>query len=175
MTANLRALINSYNPSDPIDHAFTIPSSWYTNKDLYELELQTVFTNSWQLAARRDQLEQPGNFVTTNIGTEPIVVVRGNDNVLRGFFNVCRHHAAAVMTEAEGTAPQLRCPYHGWTYSLAGELKGTPDFTGVCNFERENNGLVSVSTAEWENWVFVRPATEGKALQEFLSERLIDE
>ena len=171
----LRDLIDAYQPTDPLDHAFTIPSSWYTSKDLYDLELQTVFTNSWQLAARRDQLEQPGNFVTTNIGTEPIVVVRGNDNVLRGFFNVCRHHAAAVMTEPEGTAPQLRCPYHGWTYSLSGELKGTPDFSGVCNFERANNGLVPVATAEWENWVFVRPAAKGRALTEFLSSSLVDE
>ena len=65
------------------------------------------------------------------------------DNVLRGFFNVCRHHAAAVMTEPEGTANQLRCPYHGWTYSLEGELKGTPDFSGVCNFDRSANGLVA--------------------------------
>jgi choline monooxygenase len=175
MTADLRDLIDSYNPRDPLDHAYTIPSSWYTNNQLYDLELQTVFTNNWQLAARRDQLEQPGNFVTTDIGTEPIVVVRGNDNGLRGFFNVCRHHAAAVMTEPEGTAPQLRCPYHGWTYSLSGELKGTPDFNGVCNFDRENNGLVPVSTAEWENWVFVRPAAHGKSLAEFFGPNLIEE
>ena len=171
----LRDLIDAYQPNDPLDHAFTIPSSWYTNKDLYELELQTVFTTSWQLAARRDQLEQPGAFVTTTIGTEPIVVVRGTDNVLRGFFNVCRHHAAAVVTEPEGSTSQLRCPYHGWTYSLSGELKGTPDFSGVCNFEKANNGLVAVVIAEWENWVFVRPAEKGLALTEFLGSNLVDE
>lgn len=50
----------------------------------------------------------------------------------------------------------MRCPYHGWTYSLEGELKGTPDFTGVCNFERNANGLAPVETATWEKWVFVR-------------------
>ena len=70
------------------------------------------------------------------------MVVRGNDGVLRAFFNVCRHHAAAVMTEPEGKAAQLRCPYHGWTYSLEGELKGTPDFSGVCNFDRARQWLV---------------------------------
>ena len=78
-----------------------------------------------------------GNYVTSDIAGEPVVIVRGNDDVLRGFFNVCRHHAAAVMTEPEGKAAQLRCPYHGWTYSLEGELKGTPDFSGVCDFDRE--------------------------------------
>jgi len=175
MTNQLRDLIVSYNPNDPIDRAFTIPSSWYTNIDLYSLELQTVFTNSWQLAARIDQLERPGQFVATDVGTEPVVIVRGADNVLRGFFNVCRHHAAAVMTEPEGTVPQLRCPYHGWTYSLAGELKGTPDFNGVCNFDREKNGLAPVEIAEWENWVFVRLAKSGLQLDEFLGRNLIDQ
>ena len=175
MTNQLRDLIDSYNPTDPIDRAFTIPSSWYTNNDLYNLELETVFTNSWQLAARIDQLERPGQFVATDVGTEPVVIVRGADNVLRGFFNVCRHHAAAVMTEPEGTVPQLRCPYHGWTYSLAGELKGTPDFNGVCNFDREKNGLAPVEIAEWENWVFVRLAKSGLQLDEFLGRNLIDQ
>ena len=175
MTNQLRDLIVSYNPNDPIDRAFTIPSPWYTNIDLYSLELQTVFTNSWQLAARIDQLERPGQFVATDVGTEPVVIVRGADNVLRGFFNVCRHHAAAVMTEPEGTVPQLRCPYHGWTYSLAGELKGTPDFNGVCNFDREKNGLAPVEIAEWENWVFVRLANSGLQLDEFLGRNLIDQ
>ena len=55
-------------------------------------------------------------------------MVRGDDGVLRGFFNVCRHHAAAVMTEPQGCAKNLRCPYHGWTYTLEGALKGTPEF-----------------------------------------------
>ena len=60
------------------------------------------------------------------------------------------------MTEPEGKAAQLRCPYHGWTYSLEGELKGTPDFSGVCDFDRAQNGLVPLEFAEWENWVFVK-------------------
>jgi len=173
MTANLPQLIDAYDPNAPLDRAFTIPSSWYTNKDLYNLEIKTVFSNSWQYAARRDQLETPGQFVTTDIAGEPLVVVRGNDGVLRAFFNVCRHHAAAVMTEPEGTVPQLRCPYHGWTYSLAGELKGTPDFSGVCEFERENNGLIPVELAEWENWVFVRLSKHTSSLYDFLGADLI--
>jgi choline monooxygenase len=156
----LAQIIDSYDPKAPLSQASTIPSSWYTNEELFEVETQTVFSNSWQFAARSDQLINPGNYVTTEIGGEPIVIVRGNDGELRGFFNVCRHHAAAVMTEPEGCAPQLRCPYHGWTYSLAGQLKGTPDFHDVCNFDRSNNGLVPVEMAVWENWVFVRLSGE---------------
>jgi len=153
---NLQDIIGSYDPQLSLDRASTIPSSWYTDKDLYDLELKSVFSNSWQLAARLDQLTQPGQYVTTDVAGEPVVVVRGNDGVLRGFFNVCRHHAAAVMTEPHGQAAHLRCPYHGWTYSLEGELKGTPDFSGVCDFDRSVNGLATAELLEWENWVFVK-------------------
>ncbi|HEU4432224.1 MAG TPA: Rieske 2Fe-2S domain-containing protein, partial [Pyrinomonadaceae bacterium] len=102
------SIVNDYDPDLPLDHASTIPASWYTDRDLYDLELESVFSNTWQLAARRDQVEQPGQYVSTDVAGEPIVVVRGSDGVLRAFFNVCRHHAAAVMTEPQGKAAQLR-------------------------------------------------------------------
>ncbi len=167
MKPSLLEIIDSYNPNAPLEEALTIPAPWYTDQTLYNLELQTVFANSWQSAGRVDQVLEPGQYVTSDIAGEPIVVVRGTDGVLRGFFNACRHHAAAVMTEPEGKANQLRCPYHGWTYSLAGELKGTPDFSGVCNFDRAANGLLPVQTEVWEDWVFVRvegPDTTGASV-----------
>jgi choline monooxygenase len=153
---SLHKIINSYYPDAPLAEASTIPSSWYTDERVFELEKQTVFSRSWQFAGRKDQVEEPGDFVTTEIAGEPIVIVRGRDKQLRGFYNVCRHHAAAVMTEPAGHANQMRCPYHGWTYSLEGELKGTPDFSGVCNFDREQNGLAPVEISAWGNWVFAR-------------------
>jgi choline monooxygenase len=152
----LAQIIESYDPEAPLAEARTIPAAWYTDQSVFELEKQTVFSRSWHFAARIDQLREPGDYVTTEIAGEPIVVVRASDHSLRGFFNVCRHHAAAVMTEPEGRANQMRCPYHGWTYSLEGELKGTPDFSDVCNFDREANGLVPVEIAIWEKWVFAR-------------------
>jgi choline monooxygenase len=163
MKPSIQEIIGSYNSSASLDRAFTIPASWYTNDELYQLELKTVFARSWQLVCRLDQVAGTGQYVTADVAGEPVVIVRGSDNVLRGFFNVCRHHAAAVMTDAAGTAAQLRCPYHGWTYSLAGELKGTPDFAGVCDFERSQNGLLPVQTAVWEQWVFVKTAPEDVA------------
>ena len=170
----MEQIIDNYDPKAPLEQAWTIPAAWYTEPQVYELELKTVFSASWQYAARLEQLRQPGNYVTADIAGEPIVVVRGSDNMLRGFFNVCRHHAAAVMTAAEGNANQLRCPYHGWTYSLEGELKGTPDFAGVCNFERASNGLVPVENSVWEKWVFVRLKREpALGLTDFISSELI--
>jgi choline monooxygenase len=183
--ANLEQIIEGYNPNAPLAEARTIPSAWYTDERIFELEQKSVFARSWHFAARTDQFSKPGDYATTEIAGEPIVVVRGSDNVLRGFFNVCRHHAAAVMTEPEGRANQMRCPYHGWTYSLEGELKGTPDFAGVCDFDRAANGLVAVETSTWEKWVFARIDGSGGQvrrlnerapnMEEFLSRDLIDQ
>ena len=180
---SLKEIIDSYDPDLPLDRASTIPASWYIDERVYGLELHNVFGRSWQLAGRAAQVVNPGQYITTEIAGEPIVVVRGDDNLLRGFFNVCRHHAAAVMTESAGMATQLRCPYHGWTYSLAGELKGTPDFTGVCDFDRAANGLFPIETAVWENWAFVRtekggqplPSGDPATLDDFLGPDLIEQ
>jgi phenylpropionate dioxygenase-like ring-hydroxylating dioxygenase large terminal subunit len=182
MDASLKLVIDSYDPDAPLASASTIPSTWYTDERIFELEKQTVFSRSWQVVARQDQLTRPGNYVTAEIAGEPIVVVRGNDNVTRGFFNVCRHHAAAVMPDAAGQVNQMRCPYHGWTYSLEGELKGTPDFTDVCNFDRAENGLAPVQIASWENWMLAKLdsrqqsplADANSSLAEFLDVEMVN-
>jgi choline monooxygenase len=164
----LAQVVGAYEPAAPLEEAWTIPASWYVDRRIAALERSTVFSASWQMVGRSDQVAAPGAFVTAEIAGEPIVAVRGADGVLRAFFNVCRHHAAAVETRAEGTTHLLRCPYHGWTYSLAGELKGTPDFQGVCGFDKGKMGLVPVAAAEWEGFVFVRLSPEGPSLAEFL-------
>ena len=69
--------------------------------------------------------------------------------------------------QPEGSAHLLRCPYHGWTYALSGELKGTPDFAGVCDFDRAANGLVPLPVGVWESWVFVG-VDAGASLDAFL-------
>src|SRR5262245_7468067 len=114
----LKDIIHSYDPSRRIEEASTIPASWYLDSEVGQLERQTVFSRSWQPVARVDQLEGAGSYVTFNIAGEPGVLVRAADRVLRAFSNVCRHHAAEVMTEPSGKTDQFRCPYHGWTYSL---------------------------------------------------------
>jgi choline monooxygenase len=167
-TPPLESVVASYDSAAPLESAFTIPASWYVDDRIAALERSTVFSRSWQMVGRADQVAEPGQFVTFDVAGEPVVAVRGQEGVLRAFFNVCRHHAAEVETRAEGKTHLLRCPYHGWTYSLAGELKGTPDFAGVCDFDRARNGLVPVAAAEWENFVFVRLSPEGPSLPEWL-------
>ena len=141
MERNVGDLLNLYNPNDPLDHAWTIPSPWYFDPDIHELEQQSVFAKTWQVVGRADQVRENGDFFTADLAGEPIVVARGADGQLRAFYNVCRHHAAAVVTEPQGRAKQFRCPYHGWTYGIDGALKGMVEFEGVCNFERAKNGL----------------------------------
>src|SRR5512139_3093869 len=168
MPSPLLAEIERYRPDLPLAEACTPPASWYIDPRFLELELETTFANTWQYACRLDQVREPGQFVTLELAGEPLLVVRGNDGVLRGFFNVCRHHAAAVLTDPAGCVKRLQCPYHGWTYTLEGALKAAPAFEGVRDFDPADHGLVPVATAVWENWVFVRLAQDGPTLEEFL-------
>jgi choline monooxygenase len=173
MQASVKEIIESYNPNTPLAEAKTIPAPWYVDARIMDLERRGVFARSWQLVGRADQVSEPGEYITCELAGEPLVIVRGSDHRLRGFFNVCRHHAAAVMSEPEGKTHALRCPYHGWTYTLEGELKGTPDFAGVCDFDRAVNGLVPVETSVWEKWVFVKLDGGAPSLEEFLGCDLI--
>jgi choline monooxygenase len=173
MQRSLAEVIDAYNPETPLTHASTIPAPWYLDPRVLELERRTVFAPAWLVAGRADQVRNAGDYLSCELpGGEPVVVVRGADGVLRGFFNVCRHHAAAVVTDPHGSAQLLRCPYHGWTYALDGALKGTPDFAGVCDFERGANGLVPIEVDVWEKWVFVRVSEAGASLAAFLGPNL---
>ena len=152
---SLPDVIAQFDPDLPLDEAWTIPGSWYTDPRVGELERTAVWSRTWQLVGRTAQVAEPGAYVTAEVAGEPIVVVRGGDGVLRAFFNVCRHHAAAVMTAPCGKVDKLRCPYHGWTYDLTGRLRGVPEFDGVKQFDRDTTGLVPLAVATWESFVFV--------------------
>ena len=168
MQRSLEWLLSLYNPHDPLEKASTIPSPWYFEPQIAELENEGVFSKTWQVAGRADQVKSKGDFFTADVAGEPVVVVRGQDDVLRAFYNVCRHHAAAVVPEAAGCAKQFRCPYHGWTYGTDGALKGMVEFDGVCNFDRANNGLRPIRVETWESFVFVNLDANAGSLLEFL-------
>ena len=168
MGQSLQEIIALYNPAAPLEQAYTIPAPWYVDTHMAELEQRTVFGRNWLVAGRADQVTAPGTYFTTEVAGEPVVVVRGNDSVLRAFFNVCRHHAATVMPEPCGETEHLRCPYHGWTYGLDGALKGMTEFEGVANFDRSKNGLVPVQVDIWEKFVFVNLDARAGTLRNFL-------
>jgi choline monooxygenase len=165
---SVEEILASYNDKAPLSEASTIPGPWYVDRRIAELEAITVFSNSWQAIGRVDQVAQPGQFVTATVAGEPMVAVRGTDGQLRAFYNVCRHHAAKVVTEPCGSASILHCPYHGWNYGLDGSLKGMPEFDGVKNFERQDNGLVPVKVDIWEAFIFVSLNPQAEPLRTFL-------
>jgi choline monooxygenase len=165
---SVEEILESYNDTAPLSEASTIPAPWYVDPRIAELENLTVFSKTWQVIGRADQVAKPGQFVTATLAREPIVAVRGTDGELRAFYNVCRHHAAKVVTEACGSASILHCPYHGWNYGLDGSLKGMPEFEGVKNFERQENGLVPIRVETWEAFVLVNLDPEAEPLEDFL-------
>ena len=160
--SSVAEILAAYDDQAPLSRAFTIPAPWYVDSRIAELENQAVFSRVWQVVGRAEQLAQPGQFVTAQVAGEPIVAVRGADGELRAFYNVCRHHAAKVVTEPCGRASLLHCPYHGWNYGLDGSLKGMPEFDGVQGFDRQKNGLVPVKADIWEAlvWVYLNPGAE---------------
>src|SRR5262245_48564145 len=169
MSGTLDALLKQFDAALPLERAHTIPSSWYFDPGLYALECQRVFGSNWLLAGRADQVCNPGDFLTIEIAGEPILVVRDDQGTLRAFHNVCRHRAAQVINQPEGHATKLRCRYHGWTYDLRGQLRGTPEFDGVEDFCKESEGLVPMTVATHGLFVFVHPGRAEQSLTEYLA------
>lgn len=175
MTATDRKLLADrlagFNPELAVEEASTIPKSWYLDPLIYDAECQGIFGNSWLLACRTEELQTPGAFVTGEIAGERYVVIRDVEDLqLRAMSNVCRHRAARVATEQCGVTSKLRCHYHGWTYDTKGNLIGTPEFGGVCNFNKEDQTLPQWSVDTWGPFVFVRPpfSSSKQTLREFL-------
>src|SRR3954451_4551625 len=100
MAGDLRDELIRFDSDLPLERAHTIPSSWYFDAEIYAAERRAVFANGWHVAGRVDQVAEAGSYLTTDIAGEPVLVVRDTEGVLRAFFNVCRHRAALVMTEA---------------------------------------------------------------------------
>lgn len=152
MRKRIRTLLAGYDPARALDHAETPPSAWYFDAAFASRERRRVFGRTWQMVGRVEQLANAGDYVTASVAGEPVVVVR--DGALRGFYNVCRHHAARVMDGA-GCARALHCPYHGWTYNLDGSLRSTPGFEGAATFDKLDHGLKPIRVDTWARWVFV--------------------
>ena len=167
MTRHLRDLLDAFDPSLPLERAQTIPSEWYFDADLADLERRTVFAG-WQAVGRVDQLAGPGAYLTAEVAGEPVAVVRDEAGTLRAFHNVCRHRAAPVLCDPCGTVTKLRCRYHGWTYDLAGRLRGAPEFEGVADFRREDFGLIPMIADTWGPTVWVHPESAALRLADFL-------
>lgn len=160
---------NEYQFDERLAYAATLPSSWYFDAQILETEYSSVFSHTWQLVGRTEQVSKPGDYFTTMIGREPIIVVRGKDEMLRALSNVCRHRAGPVAT-GEGNRKVFQCGYHGWTYTLDGKIRGTPEFDGVEGFNQENNCLPEFKVESWAGLVFVNLNNASAPLSDFLED-----
>jgi len=145
--------LEAFDPGVPIERAWTPPSSWYTSPEVFELERRTVFASTWHPVARREQLAAAGAYVAGRAG-EPWVLVRGADGALRAFANTCRHKGREVV-QGCGTAAELVCGYHAWTYDLEGRLRSAPRMAGIEGFDRHAMSLAPLAAEEWGPWAFL--------------------
>lgn len=156
-----------------LEYASTLPSRLYTEAKALEEENRQIFARTWQLAGHAAQVRDAGQYFTTEIAGEPVLVVRGSDGVLRAMSNVCRHRAGPVA-RGEGKRPVLQCGYHGWTYSLDGRLAATPELDGIQAFDRAACLLPQFRVEAWHELVFVNLDREAASLTAFLGELLGD-
>ena len=127
-----------------------------------------MFARSWQLVSRAEKLAQVGDHVVAEIAGRPIILVRGDDKVLRGFFNVCRHRAGPLAL-TDGNAKQLQCKYHGWTYTLAGQLRAAHEMKEAEGFDMSCIHLDAIQVAEWEGLVFAALKAPAATLEQLLA------
>jgi choline monooxygenase len=152
-----------------IARAWTLPSYLYTETAAFAAEKERIIARSWQVVGHRNQAAEAGDYFTTELVGEPLLIVRGSGGELRGFYNVCRHRAGPPA-EGCGSRKLFRCGYHGWTYGLDGSLLSATEIEGVEGFRPEDLALVPVRVEEWFGFIFVNLDREARALRESLGE-----
>ena len=143
----IAALLNA----QPKNHSLARP--FYTDAGLYQADLERIWYRDWIFAATIAELPKPGAYVTLQLGAYPVVVVRGADDVIRAFHNVCRHRGQRLCSKPSGQAVKLVCPYHQWTYETDGRLLWARDMGP--EFDASKHGLKPVHCVTAAGMVFV--------------------
>ena len=145
-----------------------IPTGRYTDPAFHELEKERVFGRSWLFVGHESEWPESGSYRLMTRSGAPIVVVRGEDGVLRAFYNACRHRGAPVTRDDCGTARRLTCQYHSWSYGTDGTLKAVPDSRSFVDLDPDDLGLLPVRCETWDGWVFISEDPEAAPLIDFL-------
>jgi phenylpropionate dioxygenase-like ring-hydroxylating dioxygenase large terminal subunit len=154
----------------PTNRAHLLPGRVFHDPDIFAYEQEAWFAGGWVSVGREEDAERPGQYFLASVAGEPLVVVRGNDGILRAFFNVCRHRGATIVVDECGTLARFQCPYHAWIYDLEGRLK-TPRHTELLeDFDPTEWGLVPARLATWQGTVYLDLSGEARPLAEYLGD-----
>lgn len=141
-------------------------SAWtYTSDELYDLEMATLFRREWILAGHVSDVSAPGDYLTLELGSERVLVVRDEEHLLHAFHNVCRHRGSRVVPQTQGNCGHvMRCPFHGWTYHLDGRLKSVPRLQTFEGLHLHQEGLIPLEIEIWQGLVFIRFEAGGESV-----------
>ena len=138
----------------PLATATALPAHYYVDPAMPAIDRRAIFGRGWQLFAHVCQLQHAGDHVVGNFAGLPVLAVRGADGVIRAFHNVCRHRAGPIA-QCDGLAAKaLRCRYHGWTYTLEGQLRSAPEMQDAQDFNVADIRLPQLAVRVWQGLVF---------------------
>ena len=153
-----------------------LPSWTYKSKQLLEIEKESLFFNHWQLICHQSDLSSVGDFLTFDLCNERILIIRDNENIIRAFYNLCRHRGSRVMANEKGNCTAIVCPFHGWVYNLDGTLRGASQPKSFPKFNKNDFGLKKIESEIWNGFIFIRlnkgPQKSVKSLMSPFSEEL---
>jgi choline monooxygenase len=133
-----------------------LPVSWYIDPEAHQRDRKRIFARNWSLFGPEAGLREPRRWRADTVNGWPVFVIRGEDGLLRGFHNVCRHRAARLLTGETGSCARIVCPYHAWTYDLSGALRKTPNFgDSAAELDLAKMGLFPIRVECWNELVFV--------------------
>ncbi len=148
-----------------------IPFERYTSPDFFKRELEKVWLKSWQWACREEHIPEVGDNYVYEVGPYSVIVVRAESGI-KAYINSCLHRGTKFRnTQGDGHASQLRCPYHGWTWNLEGELKAVPCAWDFPHVKPDEFKLPEVKVGLWGGFVFINMDEDENApsLEEFLA------
>jgi phenylpropionate dioxygenase-like ring-hydroxylating dioxygenase large terminal subunit len=169
--ADMRYEIDREAPPPGFPKFHDVPGGRYISDEFYELEQEHLWTKSWVMAGRVEDIPEAGDyFVFKDLG-DPLLVVRGTDGVIRCFYNTCRHRGAPVVREDQGSARRLRCQYHSWTYEIdGGTLVALPDERDFVDLDWTERSLPKVSCDSLEGFIFVNIDPDAQPLREWIGQ-----
>ncbi|MEQ5800666.1 aromatic ring-hydroxylating dioxygenase subunit alpha [Halomonas sp. H10-9-1] len=147
---------------------FSLPQPFYNDARVFAVDMQEIFEKEWLFAGMTCEIPAKGNYMTLDVGDNPVILVRGNDGAVHGFHNVCRHRGSRLCLHEKGKVAKLVCPYHQWTYELDGRLLFAGSDMGE-NFDLAAYGLKPIQVKSAGGYIFISLSDAPPAIDDFLA------